>query len=135
MVQIPPAINNLPVCKGVKPNRFCAKTGKTNTEPYKPNPKIKEVNIPIEKLRFFMILRFTIGWSVLSSRQMNNSNPKTEATANAVMYGVENQSSLSPFSNKVCKLPTAIANNPIPYQSTGLPFQSFGVSRINVMVQ
>ena len=39
-------------------------------EPYKANPREKEVKIPTLKLLNFRILKFTTGWSVLSSRHI-----------------------------------------------------------------
>ncbi len=85
MVHKPPGNNISPVCCAVKPNKFWQNTGNTNTDPYKPKHNIKEVNIPTAKLRCRNMAKLTIGWSMLISRHINNSRPKTAVMVNTVM--------------------------------------------------
>jgi len=70
MVAIPLGKRMIPVCWAEKPRRFWQNTGNMNTEPYNAKPRTKEVTMPMAKLLFFNIRKFTTGWSVLSSLQM-----------------------------------------------------------------
>ena len=55
-------IISMPDCMAVHPKILCVYKGIIKVEPYKPNPRIKDIKVPMRKLPFFKTLSSTIGY-------------------------------------------------------------------------
>ena len=107
--------NNVnPVSYAVKPNVRCANTGNTNTDVNNPRPTTNVKMVVKARLRLPSIFRFTAGFLILNSYQINPTRP-TNANADVTCITVLlNQSSDSPLSNTYCKQPIPTVNKRIP---------------------
>ena len=75
---------------------------------------------PTASCRRLSTRRFTIGFSVVSSCQMNAIMPNVAMTASTTISVDSNQSLDSPRSRRICSAPTPMMRKSSPSQSTPL---------------
>ena len=72
-------------------------------------PTAKIITQPTAKLRLLNARRFTIGFLATSNHQIAPVTPRTAMMAQVTMRGEPNQSSSSPRSSMICRLPNPMA--------------------------